>query len=311
MLNQTSRGPLQTVPTLEVKPMNPRIRTRLFLRLRALALLGLLAWPALADTIVHGDSGHPATRAEVLADLAAADFILLGETHDNPRHHQVRAELMRGLPPGVKTVVLEHLERGRRLDPARSLDDALERAGFDRKAWGWPLHQPVFVAARDMGANLLGGNLGRKDGRRVVMEGESALDADQARLLQQSPLSTTARGRLDESLSTGHCGHLPAARLPNMRLAQRARDAALARTLLESRDGPVVLLAGNGHVRRDYGVPVLLAGQAPGARVVNIGFMEVAPGERSEPAGMGDAYDFVWFTAPAQREDPCAGFSMP
>jgi uncharacterized iron-regulated protein len=304
-LNQSLPDPLQTVPTLEVKSMSPRIRRW------TLALIGLLAWPASADVILHGDSGRPATRAEVLADLAAADFILLGETHDNPRHHQARAELLRDLPPGVKTVVLEQLERGKRLDPALPLDDALERAGFDRKAWGWPLHQPVFVAARDLGASLLGGNLGRKDGRRVAREGESALDADQARLLEHSPLSDTARGLLDESLNTGHCGHLPAARLPNMRLAQRARDAALARTLLESRDGPVVLLAGNGHVRRDFGVPVLLAGQAPGARVVSIGFMEIAPGERPEPGHMGDAYDFLWFTAPAEREDPCAGFSMP
>ena len=40
-MNQTSRGPLQTVPTLEVKPMNPRIRTRPRLHW-ALALLGLL-----------------------------------------------------------------------------------------------------------------------------------------------------------------------------------------------------------------------------------------------------------------------------
>jgi uncharacterized iron-regulated protein len=293
--------------------MNPRIRTRLFHHLRGgtLALLGLLAWPASADTIFQGGSGRPVTRAEVLAELASADFILLGETHDNPLHHQARAELMRGLSPGVKAVVLEQLDRGKRLDPALPLDAALERAGFDRKAWGWPLHQPLFVAARDMGASLLGGNLGRQEGRRVAMQGESALDADQARLLEHSPLSDSARGLLDESLSTGHCGHLPAARLPNMRLAQRARDASLARTLLESRDGPVVLLAGNGHVRRDYGVPVLLAGQAPGARVVSIGFMEVAPGERPEPARMGDAYDFLWFTAPAEREDPCAGFRMP
>jgi len=39
--------------------------------------------------------------------------------------------------------------------------------------------------------------------------------------------------------------------------------------------------------------------------------MEVTPGERPEPARMGDAYDFLWFTAPAEREDPCAGFRMP
>jgi uncharacterized iron-regulated protein len=298
-------------PILEIKLMNPRIRTRRCLSGWMLALLGLVAWPAPADIILHGGSGRPVTRAEVAADLASADFILLGETHDNPLHHQARAELIRGLPPGVKTVVVEQLDRGSRLDSALPLDDALERAGFDRKAWGWPLHQPVFGAARSIGANLLGGNLGRKEARRVAMEGGAALDADLERLLAHSPLPDTARQRLDESLSDGHCGHLPSARLPNMRLAQRARDATLARTLMESRDGPVVLLAGNGHVRRDYGVPTLLAGQAPGARVISIGFMEIEPGDPPEPAHVDGAYDFLWFTRPAQRQDPCAGFRLP
>ena len=280
--------------------------------LRRIAILfGLLAASALAEDIREGDGGRSLSRGELLQRLAGADFLLLGETHDNPLHHQARAALLRDLPAPVGRVVLEQLDRGARLDPALPLDEALERAGFQRGAWQWPLHEPVFVAARERGMPIVGGNLGRADGRRIATQGEAAVDPALAARLAEAPLSGTAQRELDTDLVDGHCGRLPASRLPNMRLAQRARDAALALSLLEAAGAPALLIAGNGHVRRDYGVPPLLAARAPTARVVSVGFVEVAAGATPDPAGLRGRYDYVWFTPPVEREDPCAGLRMP
>lgn len=96
-----------------------------------------------------------------------------------------------------------------------------------------------------------------------------------------------------------------------MRLAQRARDASLALTLLDAGGAPARLIAGNGHVRRDYGVPLLLAARAPGAKVVSVGFVEVAAGATPDPESLRGRYDYVWFTPAVEREDPCAGLRMP
>ncbi len=280
--------------------------------LRRIAILfGLLAAGALADDIRDGKDGNPLTRTELLQRLAGADFLLLGETHDNPLHHRARAALLRDLPAPAGRVVLEQLDRGARLDPALPLEEALERAGFQRNAWQWPLHEPVFAAARERGMPLAGGNLSRADGRRIATQGEAAVAPALAALLAEAPLSETARRELDGDLVEGHCGRLPAARLPNMRLAQRARDAALALGLLEAGTVPALLIAGNGHVRRDYGVPVPLAARAPGAKVVSVGFVEVAAGATPDPAALRGRYDYVWFTPAVEREDPCAGLRMP
>jgi hypothetical protein len=67
----------------------------------------------------------------------------------------------------------------------------------------------------------------------------------------------------------------------------------------------VVLLAGNGHVRRDIGVPRWL-GDGWRDRLFSVGYLERSS-ERggSEPAA---AFDAVVQTAPATRADPCAGF---
>ena len=275
-----------------------------------LVLLTSISLSTRADLILDATSGLAIDRADLAARLAKADFLLLGEVHDNPAHHQARGELLATLPARFRSLVLEQLEQGRRLDPATPLDETLEQAGLDREGWGWPLHEPVIAAgrARDMG--IAGGNLNRKVARKLALEGTPALDETLTRMLEQAPLDDIGRRRLEADLAAGHCGKLPASRLPNMALAQRARDASLARTLLEA-GGPAVLIAGNGHARRDYGVPVMLAAAAPRALVVSVGFLEAAPGDRPDAAPWRGVFDYLWFTTPAPRSDPCADLKMP
>ena len=69
-----------------------------------------------------------------------------------------------------------------------------------------------------------------------------------------------------------------------------------------------VLIAGNGHVRRDFGVPHYLAQYAQGDDVRVVGFVE-ADGDRPEPTDYVTAgapeYDYVVFAPATPREDPC------
>ena len=76
-----------------------------------------------------------------------------------------------------------------------------------------------------------------------------------------------------------------------------------------------MLIAGNGHVRRDLGVPLYLQQALPGARIVSLGLLEVESGkERAadySAQGAQRTYDFAWFTARAAREDPCRALRNP
>lgn len=290
--------------------MQTRKPGRLFRALLGGALACFSLAAASSDLILEATGGQAISRVELATRLAAADYLLLGEIHDNPAHHRARAGLIRDLPATFRHLVLEQVDRGQRVDGNLPVEEALDRAGFSRKGWGWPLHEPVLGAARERGMSLLGGNLDRKSARQVAKEGRPALDAELSRLVEAAPLAESARLRLEANLVEGHCGKLPAVRLSGMALAQRARDASLARTLTET-GGPAVLIAGNGHVRRDYGVPAILAGAAPGARVASVGFLELGPGERPDPETWRGLYDYVWFTPPATREDPCLGLTLP
>lgn len=278
------------------------------------ATLAACAAPGTApgERIVELRSGRSLGRDELLAAMLRADIVLLGEQHDNPLHHQRRGELLAALAgaggAGV-TVVAEHLTRGQRVRFDAGLEAGLAAAGFDARAWGWPLHRPLFAAVARAGLPLSGGNLPRDLARTIARQGEAAVPADLAALLAAAPLDEAARTALDADLQRGHCGQLPAARLPAMRAAQRARDAAMAQALLDSGGRPAVLLAGNGHVRRDYGVAQLIGALRPQARWLSVGFVD---GDGPPPDAASDAScTHLWWTAAPARDDACAGFSLP
>lgn len=268
--------------------------------------------PPAPDRIVQVASGRLLRPEDVLAQARRADFVLLGELHDNPEHHRRRAEVLTGLGKNA-AVVAEHLPRGPllRLPPpdGDALRKALEAGGFEARAWNWPLHEPLFAAVARAQGSVRGGNLDRAAVRKLAIDGEVALPADLAAWTDAAPMSQSALAELEDDLQRGHCGRMPAARMPGMVAAQRGRDASMAQTLADERErlrkagvtGPVVLLAGNGHVRRDYGVAQLLAARWPKARILSVESTEHGAGDPGAEA----PFDVVWFTPPAEREDPC------
>jgi uncharacterized iron-regulated protein len=86
---------------------------------------------------------------------------------------------------------------------------------------------------------------------------------------------------------------------------QRLRDAALARAVVQAMadtGGPVAVITGNGHARRDQGLTLPLARVAPDLSVLTIAqFEEIAPASPS--------FD-LWLVTPAiPRDDPCAALT--
>ena len=117
-----------------------------------------------------------------------------------------------------------------------------------------------------------------------------------------------------EEIRDSHCGHAPEDRIGAMTGVQRARDARMAEALLTApgSDG-AVLIAGDGHVRNDYGVPAYVRRVDPGARIVSVALVEVDARRASaesyaERFGGRLPFDYVWFTPAVDDEDPCEKF---
>jgi len=289
----------------------------------ALLMLALAACSALP--------GAPA--ASLPAAAFDADFLLIGEVHDNAAQHQLRLHWLEALAARRRfAIAFEQFDAVRQdaLDRARAADAAAaqngeplaqrarriaEAAGFDFRGWHWDYYRPVVELALRRDLPLVAANLSRA--QTVAVARGSA----PAEPLPENWGAAEERA-LEASIRDGHCGMLPESAIAPMAAAQRSRDAQLARAIVEAhrRSGlPVVLLAGNGHQRRDIGVPSYLAKLAPGARVFGIGLLEAqepggddgvdsvndAAGEDAPERRFGSRYDFVAVTPAAAREDPC------
>ena len=318
---QRKTHPNRTISNDDIGIGRGRPSARCRARRRCLAVLS--TWPALASVagcatgsrLAPGAQGRwldAATGQALTAEQAwqrwrHSDLLLLGERHDNPQHQAWRGQWLAGLPDAI--VVAEHLPSGARVVWGRDTQASLVAAGFDAKSWRWPLHQGLFEPLQAAGVALWGGNAERDAVRAVARQGVAAMPAQLAAALAGADLAPGAQASLEADLQRGHCGQLPEERLPGMRWAQRARDAAMGLALLAAREAgarPAVLVAGNGHVRRDWGVAQWLAARQPALRVLSVGLLEEGESTREQP------YDLLWVTpALPTRPDPCVTLVMP
>ena len=254
-----------------------------------------------------GSLSSPPSDGE-LHRLRQMRFVLLGEVHDNAVQHSMRAALVADLLADGRPTRVVFEQMGRANDTliagaARDAESVATAGRLDRTGWRWPLHKPLIEAALTGGATILGGDLSRDDSRAIVRSGKSAVPADLRTLLDGARWSPDDQAAVEREIDAGHCGALPPSQFAGMALAQRARDAALASAMLQAGKTVerVILIAGNGHVRRDLGVPrYLMAAGVAGSQIVSIGYLE-----QSDPAA---PYDLVRVTSAASRADPCAGF---
>jgi uncharacterized iron-regulated protein len=279
----------------------------------------LLADHPLAGRIWDVQAQRFVERAAFERRLAAAEVALLGETHDNPVHHERQLELYRGLIERGRrpTLALEPLDAEHQpaIDAAaawpETSSEALRRAAQVAPGWQWSFYEPLVAVALRERLPIVAANLSRPRAREVSRSGFAALGAGEAARLALEPVWSEALGKaLRANLVASHCGH-DSPGIDGMLLAQRARDAVMADRLAAA-PAPVVAIVGRGHARRDLAVPLYLRHRHPGRDVVSVAFVEVREGA-GEPSGYAEAgeaaHDFLWFTPRADRPDPCKGLA--
>lgn len=240
-----------------------------------------------------------------LMEAGNPQVLLLGEVHDNAQGHKLRYELLRqrveaGWRPAI---VMEQFDRENQdlLDKAQKgcLDAqcVIRVAGAAR--WDWQLYYPVIQLALTYQLPLVAGNLSRADASRVVRDGvASSFDPKGVKDYKlDQPLPATLVAAQQQEIVAGHCNMLPEMMVGGMVNAQVARDIWMARIIRDQQPKDVVLIAGNGHVRKDVGVGYWLNQVTPALTVRSIGFIEGREG-----AGR---YDSIQALAPQTRDDPC------
>lgn len=237
---------------------------------------------------------------------AAQDVVILGEVHDNPAHHAEQAAQVAAIQP--RALVFEMLtpEQAARVTPDLIADPGAMARALDWDRSGWPdfaMYHPIFAAAP--GAAIYGAHVPREAARAVFETGPAAAFGDEAAAYGLTePLPPGEQAAREALQQAAHCDALPKNILPGMVEVQRLRDAVLARAVVRAiaeTGGPVAVITGNGHARRDRGVPAYLARVAPDLEVFVLGQTE-------DGAPLEGGFDAVISAPAVTRPDPCAAF---
>jgi len=272
-------------------------------------ILFVLAWvPMFAGCATP----PPLDGERLAAELARRPVVLLGEVHDNVVQHRIRADALRRLLEGGArpAIAFEQFDRERQgdIDRARRepppeghslADHVIAQARAPKDSWDWARYRPFVELALQYDLPIVAANLSRSAAARVAREGPSAVFTEAERVELALDRFDDILAKHEQVVQVGHCDMLPTSALPGMARAQIARDAVLAKSLRPYLGRGVILLTGNGHARRDIGVPRHLAAEDQ-PRAWSIGLLEEGNEERSR------LFD-VALVSPAQdRPDPCA-----
>ena len=269
--------------------------------------------------------GVESSPRDVLDRAAGARIVLLGETHDNPVHHELQARVLAGMAARGRQprVAWEMIDASQADALAACLAECRDwprelPAAIDWAETGWPdwsLYRPIANVAAQHELDMVAANLSSQELRLLAgPPSEAATQLSDALGIAKS-LSAPVREGLTEALTESHCGlPIPPERLEAMIRVQRGRDRRMRDALLAPPppDGGV-LIAGRGHARLDWGVGMDLATELGPNELLSIGFVEVDAECRTFDACLESAamprgtapWDIVWFTPRAEREDPC------
>lgn len=277
-------------------------------------------WSPRALAMFEGRSGRVLTWADLFEGVAWADVVIVGETHDNLRAHELQRAIVEDAATAFPNVALslEMLETNEQPIVDAYLAGEIDQATFEERTgsrdWGakdsWKdFYQPAIDEVKATGGRVIAANAPREYVRKARAEGYAALGAlpPDERSLFAIPATMTAgpyRKRFAEVMSSADAETVEA-----LYRSQQTWDATMARSIakaLDSGSDKVIHLVGSFHSDWDGGLVDQFRHLKPFARVLTV---TVVPEEsRVLVERDRDRADAVVYAAkpatPATREAP-------
>lgn len=250
--------------------------------------------------IVDLRSGERLSAEQLVRWLATADYVLVGERHDNPDHHALQLWLLQALAdqrsqgslllemltPEQQPAVARTQTQLRRGEPVEDLPTTLAWS----PGWPWRLYGPLVSYALAQPFSLMPANLTRAEIGQIYREVPHLPDGESTR----AEVAEALRAQIVDS----HCGMLPDSQVPAMLAVQQQRDRRMAARLLAA-PKPTMLIAGGFHARRDLGAPLHLRDLGGSGSVQVLMLAEVGERVAAQQA------NFVWYTPAQPAKDYC------
>ena len=154
----------------------------------------------------------------------------------------------------------------------------------------------------------LGVNLSEKDINNINARRGFSQSDKITPIVKRSTLDGQSKEKLLNDLVMGHCGFVEQDLLSFMFKVRRYRDASL--TYIASKFAPAIVIAGDGHVRQDCGIPKILKKMNLNSNVMSITFLEIDKLSETTDNLLKKFFkdadtDYVCLTEAVSRVDQC------
>ncbi len=217
-----------------------------------------------ADSILSGKTGMPISYPEMLKDLEDNQVIYIGENHTDPVHHRIQLQVIQDLTARHQTAVgMEMIDHAYQpvLDKW-SQGELSEQAFLEKTQWyaNWrydfDLYRSIFETIRDNHIPLFGLNLPFHIPPKIAVGGiDNLLPEDTAHLPQTITLTDPDHRAYVENIFSMH-QFKGRDNFDFFYAAQCTWEDAMAEAVaghLNQRQ--MIVLAGNGHIVRKFGIP--------------------------------------------------------
>jgi uncharacterized iron-regulated protein len=245
-----------------------------------------------------------AANAEVLRAIASTQVVYLAENHNSTADHIAQLDIIKALDETNELAIgLEMFQR-----PFQSaLDDYLAGTITEaelivqseyRTRWGfdWELYAPILRYAKENQIPVLAMNTPTEATRQVAREGLASLKGDMLKYLPPiAEVDTTDEAyRALIAQVFGTHGHGHSMNLDNFFAAQVLWDETMAESIVNQlsadAERQIVVLAGEGHIAFDYGIPSRVARRLPNIEQASV---RLSPADQPVTPGFTD---FIWVT---------------
>jgi uncharacterized iron-regulated protein len=217
------------------------------------------------NTILNTATGSVVSREQLIADLTTAEVVYVGESHTNPVHHAIQLDIIKALAQTTPHLVIGMEMFDHTYQPVldRWTSGELETTDFIEKThwyanwrFDFDLYRDILEFAKEKGIRVVGLNVPFHIPARISVGGIDNLSADDRRHLPRTidTTDTDHRAYVEDIFNL----HTIRGRekFTYFYEAQCTWEDAMAEAVAKNTGpGKMVVLAGNGHIIRKFGIP--------------------------------------------------------
>ncbi|WP_299492170.1 ChaN family lipoprotein [Acaryochloris sp. IP29b_bin.137] len=282
-----------------------------------LGLLLICALPTVSWQWIRATSAVHVEQKALLDQLAKAQVVYLGETHDSKLDHNAQLTILRELyqrQPQL-AIAMEMFQRPFQQPINRYLAGEITEAQLQKlteyhQRWGfdWEFYAPVLRFAKQHQLPVIALNTPTEVTKKVSKKGLDSLKPEELTFIppvNEIDVSNTAyRQKLEQIYEKFHPGHASESGFERFFTAQVLWDETMAekiaQTVSKNMDQLVIVLAGKGHIEQGYGIPDRVARRLTTHKGLGQTFRQYTvylnPTDEVQQLTNPPAADFYWTT---------------